>query len=276
MRCQSSATPRCNRHVPQERLRRNGFTIVRQFVDADRCRALADLVRADLRPTIGPAEFEADVGYPGAPGDRAALGGDTPRRLLHAYARHPTFRHLATSPQIAAQLDALQPHADTKTDDPWCLSQCHHNCVMTKFPGYSSATLWHQDIRYWSFDAPELVSCWIALGDENQANGALAVIPGTHVLDIERGRLDRDLFLRPEIQANSALIEAAQVVELQAGDALFFHCRLFHAAGRNNTATTKLSCVFTYHRASNRPIPATRSAVYPGIPLPTGDESART
>ncbi len=138
---------------------------------------------------------------------------------------------------------------------------------MTKHPGFSSATLWHQDIRYWSFDQPELISFWLALGPETGGNGALAVIPGSHAVESERGRLDRDLFLRPEREANRSLIEQAQFVELQPGDALFFHCRLFHAAGRNETQSPKLSCVFTYHRASNRPIPDTRSAAYPSIAL---------
>ena len=147
------------------------------------------------------------------------------------------------------------------------LSQCHHNCVMTKCPGFSSATLWHQDIRYWSFDEPALVSAWFALGDETRTNGALRVIPGSHNLNLDRGRFDRDLFLRPNLKANRALIHQSQVVELNAGDILLFHCRLFHAAGKNNTALTKLSPVFTYHAVSNKPIPGTRSARLPSIPL---------
>ena len=59
----------------------------------------------------------------------------------------------------------------------------------------------------------------------------------------------------------------AQTVELEQGDALFFHCRTFHAAGMNLTEEPKLSCVFTYHTGDNRPIPDTRSAQYPSIVL---------
>ncbi len=86
-------------------------------------------------------------------------------------------------------------------------------------------------------------------------------------MNIDRGRLDRDLFLRPELADNAALIERAQTVPLEAGDVLFFHCRLFHAAGKNLTDEVKLSVVTTYHTADNRPIPDTRSAQYPGVPL---------
>jgi phytanoyl-CoA hydroxylase len=145
------------------------------------------------------------------------------------------------------------------------VSQCHHNCVMTKYPGYSSATLWHQDIRYWSFDRPELVSAWFALKHENRRNGALKVIPGSHRIEVDRGRFDRDLFLRPDLTANRDLIHQAVEVELNPGDVLLFHCRLFHAAGKNLTDEVKLSPVFTYHAEDNRPIPGTRSSQYPSV-----------
>ena len=123
-------------------------------------------------------------------------------------------------------------------------------------------------MRYWSFDRPELVSAWLALGTETRANGALQALPGSHRLDLDRGRLDRDLFLRPELPANRALIESAAVLALCAGDVLLFSGRLFHAAGRNDASDVKLSVVFTYHAADNRPIPGTRSAQYPSIALP--------
>ena len=98
-------------------------------------------------------------------------------------------------------------------------------------------------MRYWSYERPELISAWFALGQEIEQNGALWVIPGTHRLDFATQRLDEHLFLRPELVENQALIEKAEVVELQAGDVLLFHCRLLHAAGRNESETVKLSTV---------------------------------
>ena len=145
------------------------------------------------------------------------------------------------------------------------VSQCHHNCIMTKHPGYSSLTSWHQDIRYWSFERPDLISTWLALGQERQENGALMVIPGSHRLEIEPRRYDEALFLRTDLDENRTLIAQARMVELEPGDMLFFHCRLFHAAGRNSTDRLKCSLVFSYHDATNRAIPGTRSAAYPSI-----------
>jgi phytanoyl-CoA hydroxylase len=240
---------------------RDGFCVARGFCASARCDELAAEVRAALDPVLGPAEYEADVGYPGAPTDRRAPGGDTPRRLLHAYSRFAILRDFAAGAEIARWLRALMGA------ERICLSQCHHNCVMTKAPGFSSATLWHQDVRYWRYQRPELVSAWLALGRETEANGALQVIPGSHLLSYAPEQLDELKFLRTDRPDNQALIAQARTVELDPGDVLFFHCRTFHAAGRNRTDEVKLSAVFTYHAADNHPLEGTRSAQYPGIPL---------
>ena len=95
----------------------------------------------------------------------------------------------------------------------------------------------------------------------------MLVIPGSHRLELDRGRLDAALFLRTDLADNRELIERAQVVEMQAGDMLFFHSRTFHAAGQNRTSQIKRSLVYTYRTADNAPIPETRSANYPDIPV---------
>lgn len=246
------------------RFARDGCLLVRGFAAPAVVAAMRERVLADLDPLLGPAEFEADVHYPGAPDARDAPGGETPRRLLHACTRDALFRDWATSASLGAWLTRLLDGDEVR------MAQTHHNCIMTKFPGYSSATHWHQDIRYWSFDRPELVSAWLALGAEREENGALQLIPGTHRMHLDRGRLDADLFLRPELEENAGLIEAAVQAELDPGDLLLFDARTFHAAGMNRTDAVKLSAVFTYHRADNRPIPGTRSANYPSLPVRAG------
>ena len=241
--------------------RRDGFLVVRPLADPAKCTAMAQVAADHLAENLAPVEYEVDVQYPGSPSSADAEGGQTVRRLLHAYARHPAFRDWATSAEVKSVLTRLFD------SDEVVLSQCHHNCVMTKQPGYSSATLWHQDNRYWSFDHQNLVSVWLALGHENRSNGCLRVLPGSHLLDIASGRFDAALFLRTDIPENKQLVATARTVELAPGDVLFFHSRLFHAAGRNLTDEVKYSAVFTYHQAANKPIEETRSARFPGITL---------
>ena len=76
-----------------------------------------------------------------------------------------------------------------------------------------------------------------------------------------------DLFLRQDLPANKPLLETSVPVELQPGDALFFHARCFHAATRNFSNETKKSVVFTFRSLDNSPLPGTRSSEMPELLL---------
>jgi len=119
----------------------DGFIVVPQLAAPARVDALRRVALEQLAACIEPAEFEADLQYPGAPAGREAPGGGTVRRLLQAYARLPAFAEWARAPQVANRLRQILGASVM-------LSQAHHNCVMTKQPRYSSVTGWHQDIRY--------------------------------------------------------------------------------------------------------------------------------
>lgn len=236
-----------------------GFLIERGLASDELIAKMNQVIDDSVNPALAPVEYEADVHYPGAPESKAAPGGQTPRRLLNAYTRASVFREWANSEAVVSRLKRMLDCNKVM------VSQNHHNCVMTKHPGYSSVTSWHQDIRYWSFDHPELISVWLALGPERIENGGLLLIPGSHQLDLERGRLDAALFLRTDIKENRDLIDQAVPAQLEAGDTLFFHCRTFHAAGQNEVNLVKKSLVYTYHDEKNQPIPETRSAVHDDV-----------
>ena len=162
------------------RFRAEGFVVARGLADAATCARILAVMRDHLAREVAPAEYEAQLHYPGAPESMDAPGGHTVRRLLQACSRDPVFLEWATSPLVATRLHQLMG-PDVQ------LAQAHHNCVMTKQPRYSSVTGWHQDVRYWSFERPELVSVWLALGHEHPDNGCLSLIPGTHLLEVSRG-----------------------------------------------------------------------------------------
>jgi phytanoyl-CoA hydroxylase len=239
---------------------REGYAVVRGLAPTATVARMREVALSHLAEPRLPVEYEAETQYPGAPPSIDAPGGRTVRRLLQAYARDAVFREWAVSPLIAPRLRQL-------LGAPVLLSQAHHNCIMTKHPAYSSVTNWHRDIRYWSFEKPELVSVWLALGEERLDNGCLLLLPGTHRMEFAPERLDAAQFLRADLVENRALLQTQIAAELRAGDVLFFHCRLLHAAGNNQTADTKLSVVHTYHAADNHPLPGTRSAALVDVPL---------
>ncbi|MGH8769507.1 MAG: phytanoyl-CoA dioxygenase family protein [Burkholderiales bacterium] len=239
---------------------RDGFVIVRGLADRQLCERMKTLAMRHLAEEIGPLEYEAQLKNPGSPASLDARGGRTVRRLLQAFSRDALFREWAVAPEIVGRVrQLLGPSVD--------LSQAHHNCVMTKNPAFSGATSWHQDIRFWSFEKPELISAWLALGQEHEENGCLLLVPGSHRIEFRREQFDDALFLRDDLQENRKLLQGRIAAELDTGDVLFFHCRLLHAAGTNRSGLTKFAAVFTYHAAGNRPLPGTRSASLPEIPL---------
>lgn len=230
-----------------------GYLIVRRMVPPATCDSMLVVTAEQLQAAIAPLEYEAELGYPGAPDSLDAAGGRTVRRLRGAYQRHRCFRDWACDPALIADLAQL-------FDEGVCLTLAHHNCVMTKHPDFGTATGWHRDIRYWSYTKPDLISVWLALGPETAINGGLQFIPASHRIELQSGQLDELDFLRPDVAHNQALFAQGQSTALDRGDVVFFDSRLFHAAGRNTSGAAKTSVVFAYHGTSNAPVAGTRSA----------------
>lgn len=233
---------------------RDGFVVAPALCPTARLQRMRFAVERDLGAPVAPVEYEADVAYPGAPAGRDAPGGKTIRRLLDALGRDPVFAEWACCDAMTGRARALLRTRDIR------VVRAHHNCIMTKHPDFSSATGWHQDIRYWSFDRPELVNAWTALDPEACDNGGMRLIPGSHRAAFDTRAFDSDRFFRTDHAPNRAWIDGAIQVDLQPGDVLFFHAGLLHAAGRNLTERRKRAVVFSYRPATNRPLRGTRSA----------------
>lgn len=232
---------------------RDGYLVARAACPPDRVERMRRAAQEDLRRRQGPLELESELGYPGAPASDAS-GGDTVRRLLDATGRNPAFGQWAASEALTGRVRALLGSREIR------IVQAHHNCIMTKQPAFSSATGWHQDIRYWSFERPDLVNAWTALGRESADNGGMRLIPGSHRAVLDSERFDSERFFRDDHPPNRSWIERAVQVDLNPGDVLLFHAALLHSAGRNLTGERKLSVVFSYRSVDNRPRPGTRSA----------------
>lgn len=245
----------------QEDFHRDGYLILRGFADAEQVAALRAVAEDQLRREVGPLEYEADLHYPGAPTSRNAEGGRTVRRLLQAQGRHPLFTQWLNQPALLTCMHQL-------LGPELVMPLAHHNCIMTKQPRFSSDTGWHQDIRYWAFERPELINAWLALGPEHAHNGCLRLIPGSQRMTFEKTQFADAAFFREDLPENRALLAQAATAELDAGDLLLFHCRTLHAATRNFSDQTKFSAVFTFRAGDNRPLPGTRSASLPELLLP--------
>lgn len=239
-------------HQQRTGFRDDGFVVVPGLAPGTMVATMRQVTEAQLAERRPPLELEADVGYPGAPASRTSPGGQAIRRLRGAYERHEVFRQWAHYPPLTACLESL-------LGEKVLMPRAHHNCIMTKLPRYSSDSLWHQDLRYWRYARGELITAWLALGSEHAGNGGLQLIPGSHRLRLEPCHFDEARFLRTDLPENRELLARRQSPELQAGDVLFFHCRLLHAATRNPGPAPKLAAVFTFRAPDDEPEPGSRS-----------------
>ncbi|MCB1583589.1 MAG: phytanoyl-CoA dioxygenase family protein [Xanthomonadales bacterium] len=239
-----------------EQFQQDGFLIKRQMIDMSLLNEIRSQTKTHLNLRLPPFELEAELGYPKAPRSTEAVGGQTIRRLLLAYTRDQAFREWAKNRVVKSILQQLLD------SDEIFFVQSHHNCVMTKQPEYSSKTLWHRDVRYWRFNNHELINSWLAMGQENNDNGCLKVIPGSHLLKESSDMVDDALFLKVDHPQSEQWLTKAIDVELQAGDVLFFHAAIFHAANHNRTDTPKYSLVNSYHGVGTQAIKGTKSTCY--------------
>jgi len=134
---------------------------------------------------------------------------------------------------------------------------CHfHTKLMQKEPRVGGAWEWHQDYGYWyknQFLFPEqLISVMIALTEANKQNGCLQVIKGSHKL----GRINHG-FAGEQVGADMEMVNHALksmelvYVELQPGDALFFHSNLLHRSEPNLSDKPRWSIISCYNSLSN-------------------------
>jgi ectoine hydroxylase-related dioxygenase (phytanoyl-CoA dioxygenase family) len=134
---------------------------------------------------------------------------------------------------------------------------CHfHSKLMQKEPKVGGAWEWHQDYGYWyknQFMFPDqLISVMVALTPANKQNGCLQVIKGSHKL----GRINHG-FAGEQVGADMVMVNNALqtmdlvYVEIEPGDALFFHSNILHRSEANLSDHPRWSIISCYTSQSN-------------------------
>ena len=152
---------------------------------------------------------------------------------------------------------------------------CHfHSKLLQKAPKVGGAWEWHQDYGYWyknEFLLPnQMMSVMVAITDANKANGCIQVIRGSH----QMGRIEHG-FAGEQVGASQHYVDLALksmelvYVEINAGDALFFHSNLLHRSEANLSEKARWSIISVYNRASNIPYnEPSKSSTVPLQPVP--------
>src|SRR5437763_409455 len=180
-------------------------------------------------------------------GLRAALeavetrtGGPLRGDLRHK--SHLLFPFLADLVRHPVLLDAVE---DLLGPDILCWS----SSFFIKEAANPAFVSWHQDSTYWGLSSPEVATAWVALTPSNAANGAMAVIPGSHKLD---QMPHRDTFHRHNLLTRGQEIAVevdetrAVPLNLRPGEMSLHHVRLVHGSAPNPSLDRRIGFAIRY------------------------------
>ena len=121
---------------------------------------------------------------------------------------------------------------------------------------------WHQDSTYWGMEPPDIVTAWIALSESDAGNGAMRVIPRTHLGEqiphretlSENNMLSRGQEVAVEVDRSKAV-----TLELAPGQMSLHHVRMVHGSEPNPSARRRIGLAIRYMPTYVRQTTATRA-----------------
>ncbi|MEO6966175.1 MAG: phytanoyl-CoA dioxygenase family protein [Acidobacteriaceae bacterium] len=214
--------------------RQDGYVLVRSMLDAEEIDLLGRAAREDRildQHSYGRADGE----------------GGTVRLSLWNHPTDTIYGAVARSESIVNSAEKLLEGEVYH----------YHSKMIMKDAKVGGAWTWHQDYGYWYQNGvlfPLLTSAYIAIDRATRENGCLQVIRGSH----ELGRIDHvqtgDQAGADMERVNEALKRLDLVhVEMEPGDALFFHANLLHRSDRNRSEHPRWSMICCYNAARNNP-----------------------
>lgn len=134
----------------------------------------------------------------------------------------------------------------------------YHTKLMRKPPRVGGAHVWHQDYGYWYQNGclfPNMITVFIALDKCTKENSCLQVLKGSNRCGrIEHMKVGGQVGADVDRVNEIAKVCPLEYVEMDAGDALFFHCNLLHCSGQNTSAARRWAFLCAYNRADNDPV----------------------
>jgi ectoine hydroxylase len=134
----------------------------------------------------------------------------------------------------------------------------YHSKLTAKEPYDGGAWEWHQDYGYWYHNGcvyPAMASVMVGLDRATRENGCLQVLRGSHLA----GRIDHGVLPGEQVGADARRVEQLLArlelvyVELDPGDAVFFHCNTLHRSDQNRSPNRRWTLICCYNAAGNDP-----------------------
>lgn len=225
---------------------RQGFHHAPELISADEA---AELLRA--------AQGLAAEAEPGRAGVVFEPGGQVVRSLFRVHRTHETFRRLAKDPRLA---DVARQLLGSDV-------YIHQSRINFKPALDGKEFFWHSDFETWHIEdgMPRMraVSVSISLTGNNEFNGPLMVVPGSHQRFIRcqgatpqrhfEQSLQKQQYGVPSREALCRLVDAGGIVAPKGrpGSGLFFECNLMHGSSGNLSPYPRTNLFLVYNSVEN-------------------------
>lgn len=180
------------------------------------------------------------------------------RRVSSPQDQHPAFWELASDsilPDIVS--DLLGPHV-----------KFHHSKLNYKWKKGGQEVKWHYDICSWPHTDYSPLTVGVYLHDCDMEQGPLAVVPGSHEMELfnQYGKNDEWLGYIPEDELKRIDLSKAKYLTGPAGSITLHNCRSVHGSPANNSDVGRPLLLYTFSSADSypytvNPIPSPRSGL---------------
>ncbi len=125
---------------------------------------------------------------------------------------------------------------------------CWSSSFFIKEANDAAYVSWHQDATYWGLSQPDVVTAWLAFTDATVENGAMRMVPGSHVAQVAH----RDTFAPTNLlsrgQEIAVEVDEAKAVDilLEAGSMSLHHVLMFHSSPANRSADRRIGYAIRY------------------------------
>ncbi|MCZ7582909.1 MAG: ectoine hydroxylase [Deltaproteobacteria bacterium] len=226
---------------------KNGFLVLPAYFNADEVARYRDEA---LRAAVALAATER-------PEVVREPGGEIVRSVFAIHTLNETFGTLCRTPRLA---DAARQILGGDV-------AIHQSRINFK-PGFHGKEFsWHSDFETWHVEdgMPRMraVSCSVILSENNEFNGPLMLVPGSHRTYLTCvGKTPKDhykLSLRkqeygvPSDEALKELVDRGGLESFKgpAGSVLFFDCNTMHGSGSNISPFPRNNVFFVYNSVEN-------------------------
>jgi len=134
----------------------------------------------------------------------------------------------------------------------------YHSKLMMKEPHTGGAHIWHQDYGYWYNNGclfPDMGSVFMPVDKCTKINSCLQVLDSSHKMGRINHILEGDQAgADPERMKEALKAFPLVYVEMEPGDALFFHCNLLHSSDQNNSDMRRWVMISSFNQKRNNPV----------------------